>query len=211
MNKSEKLWDRMSKVYDKATKKFDRINFKVIESTQKYLNYNDIVLECGCGTGTISIEVAKKVKDIFAIDISSKMIIIAKRKSEENKIDNIHFLQSTVFDEKHKICSFDVILAFNVLHYFKNIQKHIERVHELLRPQGVFISVTPCSIEKKTILSFIFSIFICFIVKIGILPYIKFFKYSELDKLLTQGSFQIVETEKLHGPEEHYLIIARKI
>jgi len=210
MNKSEKLWDRMSKIYDKTTKKFDQLNIKVVENTKKYLNVNDIVLECGCGTGTISIEIANKVKEIYAIDISSKMLDIAKRKTDENKIENIHFLQSTIFDERYKIGSFDVILAFNVLHYFENIQKHMKRINELLKPEGMFISVTPCSIEKKTFLSFIFSIFISFIVKIGILPYIKFFRFSDLDELMTDGSFQIVETTKLHGPEEHYFIIAKK-
>jgi hypothetical protein len=37
MEKSEKLLDRMSKMYDDATKKFNHINIKVIANTKNIL------------------------------------------------------------------------------------------------------------------------------------------------------------------------------
>jgi ubiquinone/menaquinone biosynthesis C-methylase UbiE len=152
MNKSEKLWDMMSKMYDDGTKKFAPLHIKVVENTKKYLKPNDIVLECGCGTGTMTMDIASKVKEVQAIDISSKMLDIAKRKALGYKIKNVDFVHSTIFDERFATGSFDVILAFNVLHYLRDIQKSMGRINELLKPEGLFISVTPCSIEKKTLL-----------------------------------------------------------
>ena len=210
MNRSEKLWDRMSKMYDGATEKFGDINFRVVENTKKYLMPKCIVLEIGCGTGTMTLDIANEVKEVQAIDISSKMLDIAKRKALDNKIENIEFVQTTIFYERFTMESFDAILAFNVLNYLKDIQKSIERINELLKPGGLFISVTPCSVEKKTISSYLFGIFMSFLVKIRILPFIKFFRYSELDRIIAGGNFQIVETERLHGPEEHYFVMARK-
>ncbi len=49
-------------------------------------------------------------------------------------------------------------------------------------------------------------------IKIGILPYIRFFKIPELKDLITQGNFQIIETEILsQSPATEYFIAAKKI
>jgi 2-polyprenyl-3-methyl-5-hydroxy-6-metoxy-1,4-benzoquinol methylase len=53
------------------------------------------------------------VKKVHGIDISSKMIEIAKRKTIERKTPNLDFAQGTIFDERLEKGSFDVILAFN--------------------------------------------------------------------------------------------------
>ncbi|MBN1217339.1 MAG: class I SAM-dependent methyltransferase [Anaerolineae bacterium] len=215
MSKTEKLWDKMSKIYDKETKHLDWVNTKVAENTKKYLNGSDSVLEIGCGTGTITIEIADKVKEIHAIDISSKMLEIAERKAGERKIENIDFSQSTIFVERYKRESYDVILAFNVLHYFEDTQKVMKRINELLKPGGWFMSVTPCSGETQKSFSDILKILrnIVFLLpKIGIVPfpYIRFFTPSELEDSIAHGKFQIVEAENWHGPEEHYFIAAKK-
>jgi 2-polyprenyl-3-methyl-5-hydroxy-6-metoxy-1,4-benzoquinol methylase len=83
----------------------------------------------------------------------------------------------------------------------------MKRINELLKPGGLIISVTPCLGEKK---SFI-KILIFLQTKIGMVPYIKFFKTSELENSIADGNFQIVETESLHSPEKHYFIVAKKI
>jgi ubiquinone/menaquinone biosynthesis C-methylase UbiE len=211
MIKSEKLWDRMAKIYDDSTKKFDHLHNNVVENAMKFLKSNDTVLDCGCGTGKMTLDIANRVKKIQAIDISSKMLEIAKRKAHDLGINNISFSHTTMFDENLTKEKFDVILAFNVLHYFKDIKKNITRINELLKPKGMFISLTPCSIEKNTISSYFFATLISLLVMVRILPYIKLYRYSDLNGVITNGNFQIIESEKLHGPEEHYFVIAQKI
>jgi len=210
MIKSEKLWDRMASIYDDSTKKFDHLHKKVVENTMKFLKTNDTVLDCACGTGTMTMEIAIGVEKIQGIDISSKMLEIAKRKAYDLGIDNIEFTHSTMFDERLTRGKFDVILAFNVLHYFRDIEKHISRINELLKPKGIFVSVTPCSVEKKTFSRYLFVSLLSILVKLRIFPFIEFFRYTDLNEIITKGNFQIIETEKLHGPEEHYFVVARK-
>ena len=208
MTKPEKFWDRSASGYDASEPSSDPAHIKTVENTKKYLNVGDVVLDYGCATGTVAIEIADHVKEVHGIDISSKMIEAAKRKASEHKSANIDFAQSTIFDERLKKESFDVILAFNILHLLEDTQKAVQRINELLKPGGLVISSTACMGENKT--SFI-SILLFLVMKIGIIPSIKFFKISELEDSIANGNFQIVETESLTHNPTSYFIVAKKI
>jgi ubiquinone biosynthesis O-methyltransferase len=211
MNKSKEFWDRASKNYDKTEERFEYIHSKSRENTKKYLNGSNIVLDYGCGTGTTSCEIANRVKEIHAIDISSKMIEIAKRKAVASKLENINFVQTDIFDKRHKKESFDVILAFNMLHTVIDPQVVMRRIYELLKPEGLFISVTPCLREKMAFLVNIQIQLVRILCKIGVIPIpIRRLKSSELDDLLVNGDFQTIDTEKLYKGAFSYFVVAKK-
>jgi ubiquinone biosynthesis O-methyltransferase len=211
MNKSKEFWDRASKNYDKTEERFEYIHSKSRENTKKYLNGSNIVLDYGCGTGTTSCEIANRVKEIHAIDISSKMIEIAKRKAVASKVENINFVQTDIFDKRYKKESFDVILAFNMLHTMIDPQVVMRRIYELLKPEGLFISVTPCLREKMAFLVNIQIQLVRILCKIGVIPIpIRRLKSSELDDLLVNGDFQTIDTEKLYKGASSYFVVAKK-
>lgn len=205
MNKSEKFWDRMANYYDRVEKKDELTYIKIIEKTKQYLKISDVVLDYGCGTGLISNEIADNVKIIHAIDTSSKMIEIAKRKADGRKIENIDYENSTIFDERYKRGSFDVILVFYILHLLEDTPKVMKRMNELLKPGGLIISASPC-MGEKTFLSILLSL----VGKIGLIPNIRSFKISELEDSIANGNFEIVETECLHKSSPEYFIVAKK-
>ena len=207
MIKSEKFWDKVANQSDKQVNKIDQTYIKTVENTKKRLNISDIVLDYACGTGIITNEIADDVKEIHAIDISSRMIDVAKSKAGERNIENINFAQSTIFDERYKKESYNVIMAFNILHLLEDTQKVMRRINELLKPGGLFISATPCLGEKKAFL----GIFLFLLSKIGIVPYLKMLKFSELEGLIANGNFQIVENENLHHTLPNYFIVAKKL
>jgi 2-polyprenyl-3-methyl-5-hydroxy-6-metoxy-1,4-benzoquinol methylase len=206
MNKSEKFWDRLAVTFDKRDKDFEQTHSKTVAKAEKYLKISDVVLDYGCATGTAALEVADKVKEVHGIDISCKMIEGAKRKAAEHKIENVDFTQATIFDERYKGESFDVILAFNILLHVEDTPMVLKRINELLKPGGLIISVTACMGEKKTFFNFL----IFLIKKIGIFPDFRFFKISELENSITDGKFQIVETEVFKDSPMIYFIAARK-
>ena len=211
MNKSKEFWDRASKNYDKTEERFEYIHSKSRENTKKYLNGSNIVLDYGCGTGTTSCEIANRVKEIHAIDISSKMIEIAKRKAVASKVENINFSQTDIFDKRYKKESFDVILAFNMLHTVIDPQVVMRRIYELLKPEGLFISVTPCLREKMAFLVNIQIQLVRILCKIGVIPIpIRRLKSSELDDLVVNGGFQTIDTEKLYKGASSYFVVAKK-
>ena len=210
MNKTEKFWDKVSKKFDKRSQKIDQTEIKTLENTKKHLDYSDIVLDYGCATGTMAIEIADNVKKIHGIDISTKMIDTAKRKAVERKIKNIEFTKSTMFDERFMREAFDVILAFNILHFLEDTQKVIKRINELLKPGGLIISVTPCLGEKKSFINILIFLLVFLQTKMGIVPYIRFFRISEFEDSIANANFQIVDSESLHSPGGQYFIVAKK-
>jgi len=206
-NKAEKFWDKTTNIYDQVEKKDEQTYLKMIEKTRKYIKVSDVVLDYGCGTGLVSNEIAENVKVIHAIDISSRMIEIAKNKADGCKIENIDYTKSTIFDERYKKGSFDVILVFYMLHLLEDPHKVMQRINELLKQGGLIISATPCLGEKKTFLSILLSL----AVKIGLIPKIKSFKISELEDTIAIGNLEIVETECLHRKGPQYFIVAKKL
>jgi len=204
MKDPEKFWDNLAKKFDKRVKHFEQ---PPVEKTKQYLNESDVVLDYGCATGTISYEIAGCVKNLLGIDLSSKMIEAAKKKSGDYKIDNIDFEQSTLFDERLKRNSFDVILAFNVLHFLKNTQAVFQRSRELLKPGGVIISATAC-MGERTFLNFLQFLLFTPLMKLKLIPYMKFLKISELEAALKDEKFEVVEIKM--NRSSNYFIVARR-
>ena len=208
MNKSEKFWDKQAEKYAEQQQDIKLNDNMDYVSTLKYLNTDDIVLDYGCGAGIVSNAIADKVKEVHAIDISPKMIEVAQRKADELSIKNINYAPGTIFDERYQNESFDVILAFRVLHMLEDMPVVMSRINELLKPGGVFISTTTCMGEKKW--AFL-SIVVFLASKMGIVPqHINMFKLSDLEGLLTGENFQIVECEIMEDSIPNYYIVARK-
>ena len=206
MNKSEKFWDRMAKGSQKPVKQFGKTTIETIEYTRKHLNHDDLVLDYGCGTGTITIGIAPHVKEIIAIDLSSKMIEAAIRNDGEHHSKNIQFYHSTLSDERLKENSFDVILAFNILHVLEDPQKDLKIIYELIKPGGFFISATPCMGEKNRFISILLRL----LGKTGLIPKIQNYKTAELENLIAVEKFQIEKTDNLFNSPLNHFIVAKK-
>lgn len=209
MFKSEKFWNWLSKNYDKNA--MDQTFVKIVEKTPKHLDKDYTILDFACATGLYSIEFAKYVRKIEAFDISSKMIEIAKNKVKKNQIENIAFSQTTLFDEKYQKGKFDVILTFNILLYFNDVEKVLNRLHDLLKPGGLIITSTACLKEKRSFLAILTTPLLFVISRLRLLPFIRFFKMNELEQTVSAAGFDIVDTEILmDSPATEYFIAARK-
>jgi putative AdoMet-dependent methyltransferase len=72
--------------YDNQHKKFRNFQneaMKIIQAVN--INKEDTVIDFGCGSGELAINIAEHCKTIFAVDISSKMIELCKNKISKNK------------------------------------------------------------------------------------------------------------------------------
>jgi len=210
MNKSERFWNRLSKNYDKQAK--DKAYKLINDKSKKYLKTKDTILDFACATGLYSFEFANNVKEIQAFDISSEMIKIAKNKAMNIKMDNISFSQTTLFDERYTDGTFDAILALNILLYFEDVEKVLNRMNDLLKPDGLIITSTACLKEKRTFVGILSSSFILILKKLKILPYLKYFTIRELEETIANCRFKIIETDVLiDNPATEYYVVAQKI
>jgi 2-polyprenyl-3-methyl-5-hydroxy-6-metoxy-1,4-benzoquinol methylase len=202
MDRHEKFWNRLAKRYDKPEHIAIVNEYTSIGIIKEYLNKTDTIMDFGCASGTIASSLAGEVSEIHGIDISSKMIQIAKQRAIIRKLDNLHFSCSTIFDDRFNIDSFDMIISFSVLHVLEDRDKSVQRIYELLKPGGLFISLTPCLGEKLLVPGILL-----FLNKIGILPSISCFKIVELEKIISANGFQIIKSISLdNNPLEHFII-----
>jgi ubiquinone biosynthesis O-methyltransferase len=211
LSKSEEFWDKASKNYDKTEDRFEYIHKKARGNTQKHLKESHVVLDYGCGTGTASCEFASQVKEIRGIDISSEMIRIAQQKAITNKAENVNFEKADIFESKFQKESFDVILAFNMLHTVPDPQNITQRINELLKPDGLFISVTPCLRQKMSFLVNLQIQLVRILCKFGVIPIpIRRVKSTDIDDLLAKGEFETIESEEIFKGASSYFVAARK-
>ena len=212
MNKDEKFWDQASGNYDKSEQRFEYIHNRTGEKSKTHLKQNHIVLDYGCGTGTKSCELSGLVKEIHAMDISSEMIGIAKNKAATDNIQNINFQQTNIFDNQYHKGSFDVVLAFNMLHTIENPKKVIKRIYELLKNGGLFISATPCLNSRKSLVVTMQIYLVRILSKLGVIPIsIRRYQSTQIDELIQNENFQQVESEVLYKGASSYFVVVRKV
>jgi len=212
ISKAEKFWDKQAKRFDYSERQSEPVYKEIIAKTRKHLNINDNVLDFGCATGTKTIELARGSKHIHGLDISTEMIRNAIKKKDEANIMNISFSKGTIFDDDFEKSSFDKIIAYAIIHLLEDSEKVIQRIHELLRPGGLFISTTACFKDKLAFKSRFEVTTYLFMKRLGISPlHLNMFMPADVEKLIEDQNFQIVEAEKIFHRITASFIVARKL
>ncbi len=186
-NTTAKFWDRHAAKYAQRPVPDQAVYEKKLATTQSYFTPAMQLLEFGCGTGSTAIIHAPHVKHIKAIDVSPKMIEIAKHKAQQQGINNIDFEVSSIDDLTVEDESMDMVLGLSILHLLKNKDQVIKRVHQMLKPGGLFVTSTACLGDHMKFFKWIGPIghFI------GLLPTINVFSVQELEQAMLTAGFKI--------------------
>jgi len=207
MKKPEKFWDRLAKIESKKTLNKELGSNKVYELCERYLESDDVVLDFGCGPGGMSFRMANRVKNVLGIDFSSQTIQNANNRNLNMQVKNVSFRNISIFDKSLKNETFDVVTAFYVFHVVEQPEKVIERIVELLKPGGLFISATVSMGEKKGLLVKLLYL----LNKLGLGPNINAYKVSELLDLMGSSCLEIIDNEKLSDSFSEYFIVSKKV
>lgn len=181
----EKFWNLIAAKYAASPIADIAAYQKKIEKLKSYLSSEDYVLDIGCGTGTQCDDLANNVKRVTGIDISNKLLAIAEMRKIEREIENVEFIQTTVFDERFETESFNVVMAFYVLHLYEEIDKVVKRIYDMLKPGGLFISETACLGDKNMIAGKL----IRSAGKLGFFPLINPLTTQQIELALEQAGF----------------------
>jgi ubiquinone/menaquinone biosynthesis C-methylase UbiE len=212
INKTQKFWDKQAKRYDSIEIQFDPVYRDVITKTRKYLNIADHVLDFGCATGTKTIQLADRTKHIHGLDISTEMINEAIKKKDKANIQNISFSQGTIYKSDLEKASFDNIIAYGIIHLLEDKEKVIQRIYELLKPGGLFISTTACFKDKMTFKNSLEFKAYLFSKRLGILPlHLNMFNTNDVKELMGNLNFQIIEAEKIFFGITSIFIVTKKL
>lgn len=91
------------------------------------------ILDLGCGSGNLAIELAKKTEDVTGIDISKTMIDLAKKNDIEKKVK---WIQMPVEHFDFKKEKYDLIISYESFHLFSNKAKLIKDCANALKSGG---------------------------------------------------------------------------
>ena len=143
------FWNKISPVYDLFENVYNR---KVYKGTgikvAEFIDKNDSVLECACGTGAITEEIAKKCRQVLATDFAEGMLKRASKKCR--KYGNVSFRQEDITDIKSADNSFNKVVAGNVIHLLPEPEKALNELLRVVRPGGKVIIPTYINMARDS-------------------------------------------------------------
>lgn len=190
MPASAKFWDKVAAKYAARPVADEAAYQHKLAMTRELLRPDMEVLEIGCGTGSTAITHAPHVAHIRAVDISEKMIAIAKAKAAEAGVTNITFEVSEIDTLSVPNGSVDVVLALSVLHLVEDKQALMGRLRQMLKPGGLFISSTTCLGETMAWFKYIVPIGRL----LGQMPFVEVFTTGHLQEAVRSAGFDIEQS-----------------
>lgn len=204
MKEPREFWNKLAPRYAKSPIRDEQTFQKKLEITQTYFQPDWSVLEFGCGTGSTAIIHAPHVQHILATDISDKMLAIAEQKTNDAGINNISYRQGTLDSLALEPGSFDAVLGLNILHLLPDLDAVVTRVHEVLKPGGIFVSSTALIGD----ISLLWRMLIPGMQLLGFAPYVNRFSKQELITKMTDAGFSI--DREWQPAKGSIFIVARK-
>ena len=187
MTDTAPFWDKIAERYAKKPVPNEDVYQRKLKITQDYLRPDMKVFEFGCGTGSTAISHAPFVDQVHAIDVSGKMLEIARNRASEAGVDNVTFERAAIDDLPIADESYDVVLGLSILHLVADRDRTIAKVRKILKPGGVFVSSTACLGDKLWFFKYIEPIgrFL------GLMPMVKVFTVKALEESLTKAGFEL--------------------
>lgn len=94
-----------------------------------------VVLDAGCGNGTLSRGINQFGCEVLAIDVSPSVEVAYKHFAEKGN-DRTHFVQGDLMNPPFKPSVFDVIFSSGVLHHNPNTRSALRAIASSLAPGG---------------------------------------------------------------------------
>lgn len=198
------------------------------KAAQECLN-NDpsIILDLCCGTGDLTIKLAKKADkniQIAALDYSPSMLDVAKKKFRDHKLDKIDIYHADAANMPFPDNYFDTIgIAFafrNLTFHNPDTEKFLKEIYRVLKSDGHFVIIETSQPSNK----FFRSLFHFYLKKIagplgslisghhGAYKYlahsaVNYYGNDELLELLSKSGFQKIKSRKfLAGISGLYIV-----
>jgi putative AdoMet-dependent methyltransferase len=130
---------KIAEEYDAQHQKFRNFKDEAKEIVKRLeITPEDVVLDFGCGTGGIALNLADHCKKVICVDISNVMLDILKDKAKKEKIENIETHCAGFLTYNHEDGKVDKIVSIAALHHLPDFWKSVAllKMNDILKPGG---------------------------------------------------------------------------
>lgn len=97
------------------------------------------VLEIGCGTGQMSLYLARADRVVIAADLARASLRLGAEAARRFGVDHLQFIETDLHHPGVRAGAFDVVYSSGVLHHTPNPSAAFARIARLARPGGMIV------------------------------------------------------------------------
>ena len=97
------------------------------------------VAEIGCGTGQMSLYLARADRVVVGADLTRAALLVAAAAARRFGLDRVQFVETDLRQAGLRAGSFDVVYSSGVLHHTPNPRASFARLVQLARPGGTIV------------------------------------------------------------------------
>ena len=96
------------------------------------------VLDCGCGTGSITLGIAERVGDgnVVGVDINEVQVELATRRAAEYGRRHVRFRRGSAYELPFPDASFDAVFSHALLEHLREPERALREFLRVVRPGG---------------------------------------------------------------------------
>lgn len=128
-------FDRFAADYDRFTTLARPVHMDWV--TRSLPQHGRRALDVGCGSGRFTVILAQRFEQVVGIDISQRLIEIARCKRPRQNID-YRVADLTQFEDSS---GFDLIFSSTTLHHVPEVSTALTRLRTMLRPGGLMMLI----------------------------------------------------------------------
>jgi SAM-dependent methyltransferase len=206
MDADTRFWDHIAEEYAKKPFPKPEATQRKLAITRSLLRPEHRLLDLGCATGTLTLELAPHVAYAHGLDVSSQMIGIAQKKAAGTP--NVQFrVEPAGTLQAIPDGSYDCVSAFNLLHLVPDPAALLRAIYRVLTPGGAFVSSTACL--RGTWLP-PYALILPVMRWIGRAPSVTMFTADELRKMQENAGFVDITTPEVGEEAPSMFFTARK-
>jgi len=203
-----KFWDGIADKYAARPLPNPDSTAKKLDIVRSLVDAESTLVDIGCGTGTIALELAPGVGAVRGIDMSGEMVRIARGKATDAGAGNVAFEQAGVLEGLRALddASVDCLCAFNILHLVAEWRSVLGEAFRVVRPGGSFVSSTVCLNDTWIPFRPLIAVMRWF----GKAPHVVFLRAQEVLEGMTAAGFADLQRPEVGADKNTAFVVARR-